>query len=237
MMALQITFSTTDKLALEHFPPVPAKKLIPEWYKDVPVHLEEINAKSVIQSGMDISAGINFLTIKGCIPVADYLTSGYIIRAASDIVITPERDGDNKFFWWLSNHSKVDTHTHQQCPIKIKGVRNTYMKLISDWCVETPAGYSCYFYQPELFFEDRFKLFPAIVDTDSYNHQISFPGLVLAEENFVITAGTPLMVVFPFKREEWAMQTNHLKEKTPNPITLFIERAYKNMFHKQKKFN
>jgi hypothetical protein len=230
---MKIKFSTTDKLAFENFPPIPAKKLLPDWYKQLALRPEKMDAKQLIKNGISV----NSFTIKGCTPVADYLTNGYILRASSDILITPERQADIKDFWWVSKHARVGTHVHGQCPIKINNANNVYIKILLDWCIETPKGYSCYFYQPEFFFQDKFRLLPAIVDTDTYKYPINFPGLVLAEDTFTIAAGTPLMVVFPFKREDWDSEINYLTEERLSPVRLYFERGYKKLFHKQKNFN
>jgi hypothetical protein len=59
-----------------HYPPVPASKIIPEWYKNIPVALSK-------DPGFIDNDGVP--SIKRCMPVLDYLTSGYILRNSYEI--------------------------------------------------------------------------------------------------------------------------------------------------------
>jgi hypothetical protein len=218
------------------FPPVELKKMTPDWYKNLSLNMpgiDSMDAKNMVQGEHQTS-----FTIKGCIPVLDYVTSGYVLVAHSDILITPEvLEGMPKNFWWKSNGAKVGAHNFSQCPVKINNTENTYFKITNPWSIETPSGYSCLFYQPEYHMETRFKLFPAIVDTDKYTQEVHFPGVVLAEKSFIIEAGTPLMVVFPFKRDSW-VKTVSLEEKPKaNPLSYFLSRAYKRLCHVKKEYN
>lgn len=241
---MKIEFITNNELALEYFPPLPAKKMIPDWYKDMTLDIEGVNgydAKQMVQEDNKTS-----YTIKGCVPVLDYLTHGYIIRANADILITPDYSQEHNMqgFWWKSFGSEVESHTHKQCPIHINNKKNDYFKWMNPFAIKTPKGYSCYFYQPEFFMETKYKLFPAIVDTDNYNIQpIHFPGVILSNESFLIKAGDPIMAVFPFKRESWESEVRLLTDKenkklqSGNPLYMFYNRAYKKMFHVKKNFD
>lgn len=234
----KIEFSCSDENILKYFPPLPAKKNIPDWYKSMSRYINDNkhppNAKErVLQNNLEHE---NYLTIKGCVPVQDYLTSGYIIQAPFDILISPDVTDTNisTFFWWSKHSPSVSSHGHVQCPIEIKGKENIYIKFMNPWTIKTPPGYSCFFYQPEFFFEDRFELFPAIVDTDKHVAPVNFPGVVTSNENFKIEAGTPLMAVFPFKRESWESEIN-LKKDSKYPDN-FIEKVYSKLFHSPKSY-
>lgn len=236
-----IEFATGNSIALEMFPPTPAKKIIPDWYKEMDLYragVDPMDAKQAVESGSTTP-----LTVKGCPPVLDYLTSGYMLLAHSDTLITPQLPEDKegiKNWYWRSNAANVSAHSHSQCPIKINGFKNEYFKWSNPWVIKTPKGYSCYFYQPEFFLETRFKFFPGIVDTDGYNSEaVHFPGVILSNEPFVIKAGTPIMVVFPFKREDWSSKARLLTENEKhriNPVYAFLEKGYKTLFHKKKSY-
>lgn len=238
---MKIEFKTNNEIAFNHFKPIPSKKLMPDWYKNMPTSIkgiDKMNAKKFAESNSQ-----THFTIKGCVPVLDYITSGYILTSHTDILITPEfiQEKDTKTFWWKSNGMKVESHGNEQCPIKINNVNNEYWKFMSAWAIKLPKGYSCYFYQPEYFMETRYKLFPAIVDCDGYNFQpVNFPGVILSNESFIIKAGDPIMAVFPFKRDDWKSEINLLSnEETnkPNVFFTYLERAYKNLFHSKKSYD
>lgn len=231
---MNIKFLSSDRVAVDMFPPVPASKMLPDWYKELgryvggapmtaPAELARNNYK-IPQ------------TVKGCPPVLDYLTSGYIIRMPADLSISPTPDGDIKS-WESAGVIPCTGNPHAQMPIHIHGRRHAYIKIMQDWVVKTPAGYSSYFYQPEFLFDERIKLFPAVVDTDTYPHPVNFPGIVTSTAPFVLAAGTPLMVVFPFKREEWAHSVEHmLAGPAPSLVDRIFQRGYQRFFRAKKIF-
>jgi len=231
-MTLQLNFFCDDEAVAKHFPPLPASKIIPDWYKELPLRLDEdeLTAEKYYASGNNTP-----FSIKGCVPVSDYITSGYVIRASSDIVITPNKIDGEPGFMWSSPAATCYTHEHKQCPVSMRGQKNHYIKIATPWRIATPAGYSCYFYQPEFTFNENIRLFPAVVDTDGYNHAVNFPGVITTDKTFTINAGDPLMVVFPFKRQDW-VHTVSLAPAPKNPVKHFFDRGYKKLFHEQKRY-
>jgi hypothetical protein len=223
------------------FCPIPAKKLVPEWYKNLSPYVGDKRITSTAEFFIDNN--INTIvpkTIKSCIPVQDYICGGYLIKATSDIFFTQEEDVNGETSWlWSSTNSnllKCSPHNFVQFPISINDRKNTYIKLQHNIGVKTPKGYSCLFYQPEFFFEERFTLFPAIVDTDVYHNPVNFPGLITdKEKNFLIEAGTPLMIVFPFKREEWVCKLTKTKEDIQKQFV--SEKWYSKFFHSTKSYD
>ena len=230
---MEIQFTTDDSVAAEFFPPVPASKALPEWYKDTPryIYPRETTSLLMAEHGNRIPQ-----TIKACLPVQDYLTSGYIIRNCSDIAITPSSHDDFVTWGWSSSMALCESHDHVQCPVKIKKEKHHYIKVKNVWVIKTPPGYSCYIYQPELFFNGNIRFFPGVVDTDTYPDPLNFPGFLTTKESFVIKAGDPLMVVFPFKRENWTHTAQYLAETKTALIARLFERGYQKFFHKQKKY-
>jgi len=237
---MKIEFITNNAMALEYFKPVPAKKLMPEWYKKLPLNIEggKLDAKIMADTESKTPFGI-----KACIPVRDYITNGYIITAHSDILITPEyiQETDSKTFWWRSEGTTIETHGHSQCPVKMHGFKNQYFKFMNAWAIKTPKGYSCLFYQPEYFMENRYQLFPAIVDTDGYDfNPVNFPGVVISNESFMIKAGDPIMAVFPFKRDNWSSNIRAMTKKEmekPNKFYASFLKSYKNLFWNRKNYD
>lgn len=221
--------------------PIPAKKLVPEWYKNLTSYIGDKNITSTAEFFVKNSLPTLVpKTIKSCVPVQDYICGGYIIRTTTDLFFSQQEKVNNETSWlWSSSEEnllKCSPHSFSQFPLQINKKNNTYIKLTHNIGVKTSSGYSCIFYQPEFFFENRFKLLPGIVDTDKYHNPINFPGLITTEEkNFKIDAGTPLMVVFPFKREEWAFKVTKTESKPKKPFT--AEKWYKNFFYSNKSYD
>ena len=238
---MKIEFYPTAKVGRD-FPPVPVKKAIPEWYKEMPTEYAPYTALWFATEGNGKSSNA---TIKQCVPVLDYLTSGYLLRAQTEtLVSTQDGVGDQGFFWKTASHENqsVSHHEHEQCPILIEGQRKTYIKLRCGYAIKTPPGYSCLFYQSTYAMQDKFKLFPAIVDTDTFHSEILFPGYLLkGAGDFAIEPGTPLMTVFPFKRDSWeheVMDTVLTDEETGigGFYEAYVAKVYRRFFHQPKTY-
>jgi hypothetical protein len=230
---MNIEFYTDDKVAAKHFPPLPASQFLPEWFKDLPRYTtdpKDMRAQDFLDTNNVVPQ-----TVKGCQPFMDYMVSGYVIRAAADIALTPDLGGETKGWWWSSSGATVHAHPYKQCPVALDGVKNEYLQILNFWRVKTPPGYSCLFYQPEFLMRDKVRLFPGIVDTDDYDASVHFPGTLVSNDTTIIHAGAPLMVVFPFIRHHWTHSVQVEETKISASRRLF-ERGYKTLFHKNKKY-
>jgi hypothetical protein len=234
-MSKLIEFFCDDKNLVEHFPPVPAKSMVPDWYKKMPLYVNDkmLDAKEMAERKLPHVPE----TIKACVPVADYITSGYVLRYPADIMVTPDVD-DNGFntWWWKSDYVSCGGHPFEQCPIEVDGKRYNYFKVEHPWCIKTPPGYSCYFYQPEYFFDSRIRYFPAIVDTDEYHSPVLFVGTVRAEKTFILKAGSPMVIVFPFKRDTWESKVFYKERERRLSVRMLLTRGYKKLIHKKKEY-
>lgn len=238
--------------AAKLFPPKPIKFELPSWYKNLSTFVGKYDSKENylnVNLGGDVKSLTPF-TVKKCIPVLDYLTSGYIFYTSSDIFIRQNTDehGVKGFNWQTPDVDSglIDIHSshpHSQCPVSIGGTRYHYIKFGLSWRIKTPPGYSCLVYQPNYNFEEKFRLFPAIIDTDSFDSTFNIPGYVLHPEPFLLKAGSPLVTIFPFKRDEWKM---NIKDDVyhNNQVSSFFKisrnkffEVYRDFFHNKKKYD
>lgn len=232
---MKIKFYQSTPLA-KLFPPVPSKNIIPEWYKSIDAEVEGIQ-KLGVQSN---------LSVKRCIPVLDYITSGYIIRNYTDILVKKfwsEENGEeiSLDFKFSGQYQPISFHSSAQMPQKIGNHNKKVGKFTGVWGIETPPGYSCLFYQPEYLRESRFKIFPGIVDTDEYTDPIGFPFVFNNEyekEEYVIEAGTPLACVLPFKRESWSHEIAEYDENNKTAVLMktIWHSAYRRFMHSKKDY-
>jgi hypothetical protein len=223
------------------FPPEPIKHNLPNWFKNMPPTTE---GSSFTATHFNEENKNTNLTVKRCVPFMDYMTSGYLIKFHTDILIDPkDRNGLKEFEWrYPGPETPIALHSHKQCPVKTFGHNRTYIKFTNQWIIRTQPGYSCLFMQPFEIEKNIFKLFPAIVDTDKYDNVINFPGFVTSEENFMINAGDPLMTVFPFKRDDWKADikttvTSRSKNKFNVLDGQFFYNVYRNFFHAKKRYD
>ena len=180
----------------KEYAPVPASKIIPEWYKKTQSYMGD-GTKKIVDNG---TSG----TIKKCIPVLDSISSGYLILTHCDISI--EWDGISYTYNAPHNNFKFIGHhpLDQALLYPDKGFDITDIpKYINPWGIKTPKGYSCIFLPP-MHRENYISILPGIVDTDNYNNPVQLPFIInKKEQDFIIPAGTPIAQVIPFKRESW----------------------------------
>lgn len=225
-------------------PPVPTKKLVPDWFKKIKSYAGEID-------------NYQTPTVKKCMPFLDSLTSGYIIRNPVDIVFW--KDGD-EIFWELPRsfdqefvrkiNIGIQTHTSNQVSMKAyrQGEITIPFKWMNPWFIKTPKNYSCLFTNPLNGEKDRIRIFDAIVDTDTYDSsQINFPFALKSipdGKSFILEKGYPIALVFPFLRDSWKMNikkhsSTEIKEIEKSHFKMFtvMYDNYKRFFWKSKKYD
>lgn len=213
--------------------PVPARNVIPEWYKKQERYMDN---KVSYNKEMEVSH-----TIKRCMPVMDAMTSGYIVKLSSDILVE-NHDGHKNFSWAIGGWDLIEAHSESQVsqyPMDDTWSPMPY-KFKNPFGIKTPKGYSCLFVDPMHGDEKPFMCLPAVVDTDDFNTPLNFPFLIKKDFSGIIPAGTPIIQIIPFKREEWTSSYGHITRDQANKMKyasrLFADRYLKS-FRKPKNFN
>lgn len=214
-------FSDWDKVP----PPMPATKMVPDWFKKTKPLAGPIDSMP---------------TIKKCPPFLDAITSGYIIPFCSTLTIKYNRDklvtkkGAGSMF--CSSHA---VGQFDKSPWKDKPV----LKFASPWIIETPAGWSTFFTHPLNVSTEHYQMLSGIVDTDTYRVPTNFPFLLNLKpgEEFDLTTETPMIQCIPFKRQEWEMEVGTTDwtewDTHQNVLGSAGDEAYKKNFHVKKKFS
>jgi hypothetical protein len=234
-----------EYLVSKSFFPEPIKINIPEWFKKLKHNNEH-------------------LTIKGCVPFLDTLTTGYLLKIPQDIEVKfnvdIEKYGEKNTFTKFSydeivdrvedvnlnvNHrNKKNAHPTFQLlgsPFLEQNKNNPVLKIISPWTIKTPPGYSCLFLPPLNNKDDRFEILSGIVDTDSFVSEVNFPcifnGYKYESLETTIKAGTPYVQVIPFKKESWKMIIKEKNENTTLKLMSVFINKYKNFFWNKISWN
>jgi hypothetical protein len=230
-MAKEIIF--TNKFGVELFPPKPASKEIPDWYKKQEEYMGNNNKKIPHPDPNQTSS-----SIKKCIPIFDCITAGYIIYSQVDVYIGQTDDGP--MYQWAAQNA-ISFHSPEQAPTHPLSTGNAYPKWNNPYSIKTPKGYSTLFTQP-FHRESVFTILPGIVDTDTYVANVNFP-FVLNDSKFegIIPAGTPIAQVIPFKRDSFKMKMGNKIDlenalKVENLIPLKFFNKYKTMFWSRKEY-
>jgi hypothetical protein len=183
--------------------PVPAKKMIPEWYKNQDKY-------TLGEKVLSPETGTFNTSIKACMPIFDLITAGYIITTPADLYVSIGEDGSASFSWAINDYSCIETHAIPQYD-KFKVPEEFHpigYKFINPWITQTPKGYSSLFIQPSIRDDLPFECLPAIVDTDKHPIAVNFPFFLRKDFQGLIPAGTPMIQIIPFKRDSWNHKIN-----------------------------
>lgn len=157
--------------------PVPAKTVLPSWFKKLPP-----------DNGT--------LTIKRCLPFLDAMTTGWIIPLSMHVELEVEDGGRTiRASKNVTQHFPSQIDGHHQLP-------RAPAKWLNPWKLRTPPGWSTLFVQP-LNRESMFECMAGIVDTDRLiSKPVNFPFFWTAPDgHYELQAGTPLVQAIPFQRE------------------------------------
>lgn len=229
----------TDTLGVpEEYRPIPASKVIPDWYKNLESYISG-------EKKPDGNAGTS-ATAKRCMPIFDSISAGYIILTHVDLWVSQRPDettGKIAPYYEWANFGAISFHPKQQLPEHPDGTGHelAYPKWNNAWAIQTPPGYSTLFISP-LHRETPIIALPGVVDTDTYTAPVNFP-FVLRDPKMegIIPVGTPIMQVIPFKREEWEMKIGSNEEReeqakiTTKLRTKFFD-SYKTQYRQPKDY-
>lgn len=231
-MAKKIYFSKIDGTE-SVYNPIPANKLIPEWYKKAKSYLNDKKKPNMDQA---------YTTVKKCVPVFDSITAGYLILLGRDVYCEQVESGP--FFHWRTESDKENEFLTQHSDFQAQGhpdnVLGHQLKFENEWVIKTEPGYSCLIIPP-MHRDNKIVILPAIVDTDKYYEKINLP-FNLQDNNFegMIEAGTPIAQVIPFKRESYEMKVVPVdKEKSlynQKIVSSKLFDAYRNLFWSRKEY-
>lgn len=242
----KINFILTEKTYSAIAPsPVPAIKMIPEWYKNTPSTWNNSNPNMPILTEYDSPdaeiAKIN-LTIKKCVPVRDAMSMGYIIPTIADIQVKDIKETNEKMLnWSLDSKNLVTAHHKRQLPLTPvpSEFHDFAYKWMNPYFIKTPKGYSSLFITP-LHHELPFYCFPAVVDTDSFPAAVHFPFFIKKDFEGIIEKGTPMIQVIPFKRDEWYSEIDNSGNfdvlGAANKVRAKIVASYRDQFWNRKIF-
>lgn len=178
--------------------PVPALQALPSWYRKM--------LKFVNNEKKPNGQGWLPMTVKACPPFLDSMISGYVIQTEYDMYVSRDESGFG--LEWRSGGDLISTHGKEQIvPEQVPpGYSNQPLKFNNLWQIKTPKGYSTLFMHPLNRTDLPFFTISGVVETDEYNSVINFPFLLREDFEGLIPAGTPIVQLFPFKREDWKME-------------------------------
>lgn len=201
-------YPVNEKAAIYIDPPMPSSKFIPDWYKQIPKYQNGLN--KFRNYGLEV----NNLTVKSCLPVVDSLTSGYMITLPHDIQVSIDPETKETSINWsfsieglrpLINMRAIDKSCAWD---NLEGYDNLSFNWFPYWCIKTPKGYSSIFTHPINRPDLPFYTLGGILDTDGWGEAGNHPFLIKKNWEGIIPAGTPIIQIIPFKRQNWNSKIN-----------------------------
>ena len=171
-------------------PPVPAKTVMPEWFRKL----------APVDKG-NVSATSNGLTVKRCMPFLDAMTTGWLLPIAATVRLEIKDGGTIVEAGWEFDKAMVSNHGVHQVAGNPKEP-SPPCKFHNLWTIRTPPGWSCLFVPPLNRAGQPFECVAGIVDTDTYTAPVHFPFFATAPDGiYTIEKGTPLVQIIPFRRD------------------------------------
>lgn len=190
----------------------PAKKFVPEWYKNIKTY----NEKN-IEFEKDNS---NKKNIKNCVPFFDSLVNGYIATLYTDIHVSDTPDG-YKYIRWSKHEEPIEVRNPSQNPMPIpSGCAPDQFSWRFPYYFKSEKGYSLLFTHPLNRFDLPFITLSGIVDSEFAAQPGNLPFFIKKDFTGIIKQGTPIVQIIPIKNESWKITNdkNIIREGDSNNI-------------------
>ena len=224
--------------------PVPARTLVPTWYKDTPRFIDGGKKPHAMEvkspDGTPMFEGNK--TVKACVPYFEPFINGYLALLWQDLEIIRTPQGPQ---WrWLAFPPVMDVRDGrgmELLPIPA-GHRKDQFVWKTPYSVEVPPGYSILITHPINRFDLPFTTISGIHDADALLPSGHLPFYLREDFEGIIPKGTPLFQIIPYKRDDWKSvdggdeQRNKSYLRTWEGISRFMGH-YRDTNWKKKKFD
>jgi hypothetical protein len=211
MTAKKIKFIFIGEYAKEVIEkPQPSQAYIPEWFKNMEPYQK--SPQNPDGTKIIIENGFSNATAKKCMPMLDGITSGYTVPLWADVTVTRDNQGA-AISWDVSKEVFAEHGPSGRHVTPPAGYSNQVFKYSPWFKIQTPPGYSILVKHPAGHNDLPFQTIPAIIDTDKNVIDGSFPMWIKEGFEGTVKKGTPLVQIFPFKRENWEAEFDWITEE------------------------
>ena len=173
-------------------PILPAKEVIPDWWKRVEKMKDHYKLKG---------------SVKACPSFPEYVTQGFVVPLWCDLHLEIEHD---KFKWetpdkMFSFANHADVQFRDYLPQHMKDNTSMVLKPNCPWRIKTPPGWSVWQLPMTYHYNPFFETLPGIIWSDIH-HEINQQMLMKQYGEFLIPRGTPLAMYVPYKRNKYTYE-------------------------------
>ena len=193
---MKVTFRCLPELEGLLPRPIPARRGLPQWLKDMPLAAESVDAETTVK------------TVKRCPPFLDAMQAGFLMLLPCDITV---RDGTFEWDWQdlpsFPRHtprSPLGFHVAAQVvDTPLYADDTIFIKFQNLWTIETEPGYSLLVTHPVNRLDLPFRSLTGLVDCDTYKDSyVHFPA-AWTDPAFsgLLAKGTPVAQCLPLRRD------------------------------------
>ena len=221
-------------------PPIPSKKIVPPWFKNLSPKVEDKNLGKIS-------------SVKRCMPFLDAMTAGYTMLMHMDALIELTPEGKIHLPYLDDHHRALverwnPIESHPASQVKGSAFENmTILKYMNPWVIETPKDYSVLYLPCINRLESPIIPLTGLVDSDVYNNVVNIPFIHTELEpggRVFIPAGTPICQVIPVKRDIWTQKVTMLDKQELKNVSRMRkemdkdrEDYYMKYLHEKKGYN
>ena len=230
-------------------PPVPAKELLPQWWRDGESFLNKETGKLDIPDKSLRTGGM-----KTCMPFLDSITSGYMLTTWADIEVYENKNHTIKWKYvrkaedgsWVDLEWDPDMVHERHGDIgytmpRPQGYAFNHMAWSSKWGWRTPRGWSMIVTHPYNQFQLPFITLSGFMESDRFVANGNIPFFFKEGWTGIIEKGTPYAQLIPVKRQSWIAYVDKLaNDKMGNYLAKMVRSVpygyYRTNLWTQKKY-
>jgi hypothetical protein len=236
----EIIFYPDSNYTKDIIPP-PHTIAVPDWFKKIS-QFEKLDSHQEFGSSEKLIAenGMVNLSAKHCMPMIDSFTTGYTFSLGTDIQVR-QTDFGPRITWAHDNEDLREVRGRPDPKFPMwNGFDPFIFTWFSHWGIKTPKGYSCILTHPFNRTDLPFLTTTGIMDTDGWGIWGNQPFALQTGFEGIIPAGTPIIQIIPFKRENWKSKVDESLTEWANKEnarrSLTIKGYYKNKYWQRKKY-
>jgi len=216
---------------------LPAKSVIPDWYKETPKHPKGSNMNQLPLKK----------SFKACSPFLDSFSTGYVLTTSCDLAVDNTTEKDTVITWNKDiGYLPIDLRSHEasipnrKLPIP-EGFSSQHFVWQTRISYTIPKGYSALLTHPLNRYDLPFLTLSGVIDGHMTLHFGNLPVFFNKAFNGIITQGTPYAQIILFKTEDWTSEEDatvlEQERINQNHTRSHAIGWYKNSFWRRKTYN